>query len=265
MPRSPGRKRRISGTSTSDFGVGYRENHDASAFYSPFVAPELSSETAIAPPLTVDEILVGDEYMEATTDVWEIPPESATRVGHPAPFPVDLPQRLIHLYTYRGDLVLDPFMGSGTTAVAALRTQRHFFGYDSEEAYVERARERIVQEQALLAERDEDPEQFQLELPAMPAPADPSLPGPGPHRSNLAVRRLWRIHQQPARPETHRHPLEGPGQGGGASPDPPRHPTDPAHHRCPSQGIRRGLRPPGGDGRRQAHRRRDPDALPTRR
>lgn len=337
MSRSPGRKRRVNGTSTSDFGVGYRENHDASAFYSRFVAPELSPETAIARPLGVDEILVGDarkmsevadgsvalvvtsppyfagkeyeailgegdvpatyleylqmleevfaecvdklepggriavnvanlgrkpyrslssdvitilqdrlrlllrgeviwqkargssgscawgsfqrpanpvlrdlterviiaskgrfdraltarqrlqeglpstaslwsdEYMEATTDVWEIPPESATRVGHPAPFPVDLPQRLIHLYTYRDDLVLDPFMGSGTTAVAAVRTQRHFFGYDSEEAYVTRARERVAQERALLAERDKDPDQVQLELPAMPAPSDPGM------------------------------------------------------------------------------------------
>ena len=54
--------------------------------------------------------------MEATTDLWEIPPESATRVGHPAPFPVELPQRLIDLYTYEGDVVLDPFMGSGSTA-----------------------------------------------------------------------------------------------------------------------------------------------------
>ena len=52
-------------------------------------------------------------------DVWDIPPESATRVGHPAPFPVELPQRLIELLTYRDDLVLDPFMGSGSTIAAA--------------------------------------------------------------------------------------------------------------------------------------------------
>ena len=63
-----------------------------------------------------------DEFMEATVDVWEIPPESASRVGHPAPFPVALPERLIHMNTYEGELVLDPFMGSGTTAVAAVRT-----------------------------------------------------------------------------------------------------------------------------------------------
>src|SRR5579875_1191162 len=67
-----------------------------------------------------------DEFLEATTDLWEIPPESATRVNHPAPFPVELPVRLIDLYTYEGDVVLDPFMGSGSTAVAAVRRRRHF-------------------------------------------------------------------------------------------------------------------------------------------
>lgn len=84
-----------------------------------------------------------DEFFEATTDVWEIPPENATRVNHPAPFPVDLPGRLIRLYTYERDLVLDPFMGSGTTAVAALLEKRHFVGYETEAAYKVRAEERI--------------------------------------------------------------------------------------------------------------------------
>jgi site-specific DNA-methyltransferase (adenine-specific) len=87
-----------------------------------------------------------DEFMEATTDVWELLPERATRVGHPAPFPVDLPVRLIHLYTYYDDLVLDPFMGSGSTAVAAVRTGRHFVGYDTDPAYVTRALERVADE-----------------------------------------------------------------------------------------------------------------------
>ncbi len=73
-----------------------------------------------------------DEFVDATIDVWDIPTESATRVGHPAPFPVELPRRLIELYTYRGDLVLDPFMGSGSTAVAAVRTERHYVGFDTD-------------------------------------------------------------------------------------------------------------------------------------
>jgi DNA modification methylase len=90
-----------------------------------------------------------DEFIEATTDVWEMAAERATRVGHPAPFPVELPLRLIELYTYRDDLVLDPFMGSGTTGVAAVRTGRRFVGYDTETAYVEIAEQRIRVEQDL--------------------------------------------------------------------------------------------------------------------
>jgi site-specific DNA-methyltransferase (adenine-specific) len=89
--------------------------------------------------------------MEATLDVWELAPESATRVGHPAPFPVELPQRFVELYTYRGDVVLDPFMGVGTTAVAAVRTGRHYLGYDTDATYVEAARTRVGAERDLVA------------------------------------------------------------------------------------------------------------------
>ncbi|MGH8984642.1 MAG: DNA-methyltransferase [Acidimicrobiia bacterium] len=110
-----------------------------------------------------------DEFMEATTDVWEIPPESATRVGHPAPFPVSLPERLIHLYTYYDDLILDPFIGSGTTAVAAVRTGRHYVGYDMDAAYVERARERVHQEVERLSDVPDDDAPLSLVLPAVPA------------------------------------------------------------------------------------------------
>jgi site-specific DNA-methyltransferase (adenine-specific) len=99
-----------------------------------------------------------DEFMEATVDVWEIPPESAARVGHPAPFPIALPERLIHMNTYAGDLVLDPFMGSGTTAVAAVRTGRHYIGYDTDPAYAAAAAERVRHtqpvDQVRLAARD---------------------------------------------------------------------------------------------------------------
>ncbi len=87
-----------------------------------------------------------DEFVDATIDVWDIPAESATRVGHPAPFPVALPRRLIELYTYRGDLVLDPFMGSGSTAVAAVRTERHYVGFDTDEIYVKLAEDRAAAE-----------------------------------------------------------------------------------------------------------------------
>jgi site-specific DNA-methyltransferase (adenine-specific) len=84
-----------------------------------------------------------EEFLEATLDVWEISAESATRVGHPAPFPVALPRRLIELYTYKGDLVLDPFVGSGTTALAAIQTGRHYVGFDTEAEYIELARARL--------------------------------------------------------------------------------------------------------------------------
>ena len=87
-----------------------------------------------------------DEFMESTLDVWQLPPESARRVNHPAPFPVALPERLINLYTYENDLVLDPFLGSGTTLVAASRTGRRFVGYDLDPAYVAIARERVATE-----------------------------------------------------------------------------------------------------------------------
>ena len=89
-----------------------------------------------------------DEFVDATTDVWDLPAESATRVGHPAPFPVELPRRLIELYTYRGDLVLDPFMGSGSTAVAAVRTGRHYAGFDTDPAYVDLTGRRVAEERA---------------------------------------------------------------------------------------------------------------------
>jgi site-specific DNA-methyltransferase (adenine-specific) len=86
-----------------------------------------------------------DDFMALTLDVWEIPPESARRVGHPAPFPVELPEQLIRLYTYAGDLVLDPFMGSGSALLAAARLGRRYVGYDLDPAYVELARRRVAE------------------------------------------------------------------------------------------------------------------------
>ncbi|MGH2732972.1 MAG: DNA-methyltransferase [Actinomycetota bacterium] len=123
--------------------------------------------------LPSESSLSRDEFMEATTDVWEIPPESATRVGHPAPFPVALPERLIHLYTYRRDLVLDPFIGSGTAAVAAVRTDRYFVGYDIDATYVERARRRVEEERQRRQQRHRHPKPFAFALPAIPQPASP--------------------------------------------------------------------------------------------
>lgn len=110
-----------------------------------------------------------DEFLEATTDLWEIAPESAKRVGHPAPFPVELPKRLIELYTYQGDTVLDPFMGSGTSAVAAIRTRRHFIGFEIDSGYIRRTHERIAQEWKQLQHEETLAEApFRVQLPAVP-------------------------------------------------------------------------------------------------
>lgn len=113
-----------------------------------------------------------DEFMEATVDVWDIPPESANRVGHPAPFPIELPQRLIELYTYREDLVLDPFIGSGSAAVAAVRTERRFIGYDLDKTYRSIALKRVAEERERLS-RLEEYERRKVTLLAVPQPASP--------------------------------------------------------------------------------------------
>lgn len=84
-----------------------------------------------------------DEFMAATLSIWEIGAESAKRVGHPAPFPVALAERVIRLYSYVDDVVLDPFMGSGTTAVAAVQNRRHYVGFDISEEYCTLATTRI--------------------------------------------------------------------------------------------------------------------------
>ncbi len=89
-----------------------------------------------------------EDFMALTLDIWSIQPESAKRVGHPAPFPVELPEQLIRLYTYEDDLVLDPFMGSGSALVAASRLGRRYVGYDTDPAYVDIARRRVGESEA---------------------------------------------------------------------------------------------------------------------
>jgi len=84
-----------------------------------------------------------EEFLEFTKSVWTFPAESARKVGHPAPFPVELPYRLIQLYTFEGEVILDPFMGSGQAAIAAMKTNRHYVGYEIDEEYVKLAERRI--------------------------------------------------------------------------------------------------------------------------
>jgi site-specific DNA-methyltransferase (adenine-specific) len=86
-----------------------------------------------------------DDFLEWTKSVWSFPAVSARKVGHPAPFPEELPRRLIELYTYREDVVLDPFCGSGTTCVAARDLGRHYVGYEVEPKYVRLAEARLAE------------------------------------------------------------------------------------------------------------------------
>lgn len=85
-----------------------------------------------------------DEFLEFTKSVWTFPAEPANKIGHPAPFPVELPYRLIQLYTYQGEIVLDPFMGSGTTGVAAVKSGRKFVGYEINQEYISLAKKRLA-------------------------------------------------------------------------------------------------------------------------
>lgn len=84
-----------------------------------------------------------EEFLEWTKSVWTFPAVSAKSIRHPAPFPEELPYRLIQLYTFKNDVVLDPFCGSGTTCLVALKSGRSYIGYDIEEKYVELANNRI--------------------------------------------------------------------------------------------------------------------------
>ena len=116
-----------------------------------------------------------DEFMEATIDVWDMGPESAQRVRHPAPFPLELPRRLIDLYTYEDDLVLDPFMGSGTTLVASVLCGRRPVGYDLNPDYVDLARARVAAATSAPREalrKTEQPPLFEMSTAAPKAIAD---------------------------------------------------------------------------------------------
>jgi len=90
-----------------------------------------------------ENTITKEQFMEWTKSIWTMNAESARRIGHPAPFPEELPYRLIQLYSFKNDVILDPFMGSGTTAVAALKTERKFIGYEISEEYINLAKRRL--------------------------------------------------------------------------------------------------------------------------
>ena len=165
----------------------------------------LSPQARRAAGLPAEATIAKDEFVDATLDLWDIPAESASRVGHPAPFPIELPRRLIELYTYRGDLVLDPFMGSGSTAVAAVRTGRHFVGFDTDEGYVQQARARVDAERGRLAASaaaigehgfGSRPRSGRRSKPATPVPA---VGGAGPEAAGVDLGAAASLHRAGAK------------------------------------------------------------------
>lgn len=96
-------------------------------------------------PFLIDKILKDEpivDYKIETSNVWEINPQS--RDDHPAPFPIELASRCIVYYSYKGDLVLDPFSGSGTTCQAAKELGRDYIGIEYKSNYVEASRDRLL-------------------------------------------------------------------------------------------------------------------------
>ena len=84
-----------------------------------------------------------EEFLELTKSIWTFSAVSARQIGHPAPFPEELPHRLIQLYSFKGDVILDPFVGSGMTCLSAIKDKRNYIGYDINPEYVKLAEKRI--------------------------------------------------------------------------------------------------------------------------
>jgi len=92
-----------------------------------------------------ENTITKEEFLEWTKSIWTFPAVSAKSIGHPAPFPEELPLRLIKLYSFKKDIVLDPFLGSGTTSLAALKNGRNYIGFDTNESYISLANKRVEQ------------------------------------------------------------------------------------------------------------------------
>lgn len=90
--------------------------------------------------------LTKEEFIQWTNGLWNITPESKKKIGHPAPYPVELCVRLIKMFSYVGDTVLDPFTGSGTTGVACKQLNREFIGIEQSAEYCALANRRIENE-----------------------------------------------------------------------------------------------------------------------
>ena len=95
------------------------------------------------------DTIAHDDFINWTKSIWTFPAVNAKKIGHPAPFPIELPHRLINLYSYEGDVVLDPFCGSGTTCIAAIQNNRNYIGYDIKKEYIDLAKKRISNQKSI--------------------------------------------------------------------------------------------------------------------
>ncbi len=86
-----------------------------------------------------------DDFLSWTKSIWSFAPVSAKSVSHPAPFPTELPRRLVEMYTFSDEVILDPFAGTGATAIAAIESDRRYVCYDNCDEYVSIAKARIAE------------------------------------------------------------------------------------------------------------------------
>ena len=93
-----------------------------------------------------EDTIEKENFLAWTRSVWDFPAVQAGKIGHPAPFPVELPHRCIQLYSFKGDVVLDPFAGSGTTCLAARQDGRRFVGYEINADYCQLAEDRLAED-----------------------------------------------------------------------------------------------------------------------
>jgi site-specific DNA-methyltransferase (adenine-specific) len=151
----------------------------------------LSTDQRAKRGLPHESTISTEDFMALTLDVWQTPSESAKRVGHPAPFPVELPEKLIELYTFEDDLVLDPFVGSGSTLVAASRLRRRYVGYDLDPGYVELAAARLADEGHSVDAAPERQAGSKERVSEVLAEAGFDLTGPGVRISGTGVTAPW--------------------------------------------------------------------------
>ena len=108
------------------------------------VKPHVDGSLDRSPNLEHGDTLTGQEFLDGIPSIWEVPLPPDEEGGQTAALPTELARRLIELFTSEDDIILDPFMGVGTTAVAAIESRRHFVGYAESQDLVDIARKRAA-------------------------------------------------------------------------------------------------------------------------